>query len=148
MRVLPLGAYDAILGVDWLKRHGPITGDWEKKTLRITNMGKRITLQGVQQATSTSVRELPVEQLVKWSKGNEVWALAVLQPEQTTSTTGVPKEIQSVLDEFSEVFAEPTSLPPSRSYDHAITLKPDAVPFNCRPYRYSPEHKTEIEKLS
>jgi ribosomal protein L32 len=27
MRVLPLGAYDAILGVDWLKKHGPITGD-------------------------------------------------------------------------------------------------------------------------
>jgi hypothetical protein len=28
MRVLPLGAYDAILGVDWLKKHGPVTGDW------------------------------------------------------------------------------------------------------------------------
>jgi hypothetical protein len=27
MYVLPLGAYDAILGVDWLKQHGPITGD-------------------------------------------------------------------------------------------------------------------------
>lgn len=27
MRVLNIGAYDAILGVDWLKRHGPIKGD-------------------------------------------------------------------------------------------------------------------------
>jgi hypothetical protein len=26
MRVLPLGAYDAILGVDWLKKHGPVIG--------------------------------------------------------------------------------------------------------------------------
>jgi hypothetical protein len=49
MRVLPLGAYDAILGVDWLKKHGPIKGDWALKTLRVTNMGKRVTLQGVQQ---------------------------------------------------------------------------------------------------
>jgi hypothetical protein len=36
-------------------------------------------------------------------------------------------------------------LPPSRDYDHAITLKPDAAPFNARPNRYSPKHKTEIE---
>jgi hypothetical protein len=43
------------------------------------------------------------------------------------------------------VFAEPKSLPPTRDYDHAITLKPDAAPFNARPYRYFPEHKTEIE---
>lgn len=67
MRVLPLGAYDAILGVDWLKKHGPITGDWILKTLRVTNMGKRVTLQGVQPAESVTVRELPVEKLLKWS---------------------------------------------------------------------------------
>jgi hypothetical protein len=47
MRVLPLGAYDAILWVDWLKKHGPVTGDWNLKTLTITNMGKHVHLQGV-----------------------------------------------------------------------------------------------------
>jgi hypothetical protein len=77
MRVLPLGAYDAILGVDWLKCHGLITGDWILKMLRITNMGKRVTLQGVPAAEPRAVRELPVEQLVKWSKGNEIWALVI-----------------------------------------------------------------------
>jgi hypothetical protein len=81
MRVLPLGAYDAILGVDWLEKHGPVTGDWVNKTLCITNMGKRVTLQGVQPTNATSVRELPVEQLVKWSRGNEIWALAVVHPD-------------------------------------------------------------------
>jgi hypothetical protein len=82
MRVLPLGAYDAILGVDWLKKHGPITGDWVQKTLRITNVGSRVTLQGVQATPTQAVRELPVEQLVKWSKGNEIWALAVVHPDE------------------------------------------------------------------
>jgi hypothetical protein len=57
----------------------------------------------------------------------------------------VPEEGQSILHEYSDVFSEPKSLPPSRTYDHAIALKPDAVPFNARPYRYSPEHKSEIE---
>uniref|UniRef100_A0ACD5U6C2 Uncharacterized protein n=1 Tax=Avena sativa TaxID=4498 RepID=A0ACD5U6C2_AVESA len=78
MRVLPLGAYDAILGVDWLKKHGPIKGDWDLKTIRVTNGGRRVTLQGVQPTELTDLRELPVEQLAKWSKGNEVWALAWL----------------------------------------------------------------------
>jgi hypothetical protein len=146
MRVLPRGAYDAILGVDWLKKHGPVTGDWNLKTLTITNMGKRVHLQGVQHTKPASVRELPVEQLVKWSKGNEVWALAVLQPDIAEAFSATPPEIQSVLAQFQEVFSDPKILPPSRPYDHAITLKPGSVPFNCRPYRYSPKHKSEIEK--
>lgn len=31
-------------------------------------------------------------------------------------------------------------------HDHTIPLKPDAIPVNTRPYRYSPLHKDEIEK--
>jgi hypothetical protein len=146
MRVLPLGAYDAILGVDWLKKHGPITGDWTLKTLDVTNSGKQVLLKGVQSPASVTVREMPVDQFAKWAKGNEIWAVAVVQPEQVNGTAPVSAAVQTVLDEFADVFAEPATLPPPRPYDHAITLKPDATPFNMRPYRYSPEHKTEIEK--
>jgi hypothetical protein len=58
----------------------------------------------------------------------------------------VPKPVAQVLEEFQEVFAEPTELPPHREYDHAIPLIPRVVPINSRPYRYSPLHKDEIEK--
>jgi hypothetical protein len=146
MRVLPLGAYDAILGVDWLKKHGPVTGDWVNKTLQITNLGKRVTLQGVEPTESTTVRELPVEQLVKWSRGNKIWALAVVHPDAQPEATTAPPAVQALLSKYSDVFAEPQEFPPSRVYDHTIQLKPGAVPFNARPYRYSPEHKTEIEQ--
>jgi hypothetical protein len=146
MRILPLGAYDAILGVDWLKKHGPVNGDWVHKTLRITNFGRRVTLQGIQPPAHNSVRELPVDKLVKWSKANEIWALAVLQADDQVQVQTIPTEIQQILTDYADVFAEPQSLPPSRAYDHAIALKPEAAPFNARPYRYSPEHKTEIEK--
>jgi hypothetical protein len=50
------------------------------------------------------------------------------------------------LDDFQDVFAEPSDFPPHRNYDHAITLLPRSVPVNARPYRYSPLHKDEIEK--
>jgi hypothetical protein len=116
------------------------------KTLQITNLGKRITLQGVQPTESTTVRELPIEQLVKWSCGNEIWALAVVHPDAQPEATTAPPAVQALLSEYSDVFAEPQELPPSRVYDHAIKLKPGAVTFNARPYRYSPEHKTEIEQ--
>jgi hypothetical protein len=53
--------------------------------------------------------------------------------------------VQLLLHQYADVFQDPQTLPPQRSYDHAISLLPDAVPFNSRPYHYSPQHKTEIE---
>jgi len=44
------------------------------------------------------------------------------------------------------VFQPPTHLPPSRIYDHTIPLLPNSVPVNSKPYRYSPQHKDEIER--
>jgi hypothetical protein len=146
MRVLNIGAYDAILGVDWLKEHGPIKGDWVTMRMKVTNAVKRIWLQGITPTSTLSLHEMPVEQLAKWTKGNDVWAMAVIHTDIEHSTATVPTQVQAILEEFAPVFAEPTSLPPARPYDHAITLNPEAVPFNVRPYRYSPEHKDEIEK--
>jgi hypothetical protein len=54
--------------------------------------------------------------------------------------------VKEVLDEYHDVFSEPTELPPSRPYDHHIPLIPGVVPMNSKPYRYSPLHKDEIEK--
>jgi hypothetical protein len=51
-----------------------------------------------------------------------------------------------MLDNFSSVFAKPQGLPPHCDYDHAISLQKDATPFNARPYRYSLQHKDEIER--
>lgn len=38
------------------------------------------------------------------------------------------------------------SSPTQGFFDHAISLVPDATPVNCKPYRYSPLQKDEIEK--
>lgn len=57
-----------------------------------------------------------------------------------------PHNIQQVLDQFEDLFQEPTSLPPRRACDHYIPLMPGAQPGNIRPYRHKPEHKSEIER--
>ncbi|KAK1606952.1 hypothetical protein QYE76_030625 [Lolium multiflorum] len=75
-----------------------------------------------------------VEQFAKWTKGNDVWAMAVVHQDKITTLDSdmdiCSPEITALLTEFDQVFAEPKELPP----------------FNARPYRYSPAHKDDIEK--
>lgn len=114
MRVLELGAYDAILGMDWLKQHNPMVTDWENHCLAFPYHNKLIKLKGILAPETHTVRELPVEQLVKWYKGNEVWAMAIVQPDSKSPVTQIPPNIQAVLDSHMDVFATPTELPPER----------------------------------
>jgi hypothetical protein len=59
---------------------------------------------------------------------------------------GIPSEIKDPIHEYGTIFQETTTLSPSRLYYHSITLLPNAIPVNCRYYRYSPEQKDEIER--
>ena len=54
--------------------------------------------------------------------------------------------MQAPLDEFIDLFEEPTTLPPHRTFDHAIHLEPGATPHNVRRYHYSPLQKDVLER--
>jgi hypothetical protein len=107
-------------------------------------MGRAIKLQGVQ-PIPLSVSEISATNLIKSYKGNDVWALAVVNY-VTPVPAVVSEEIATLLQEFKDVFAKPSELPPQRVYDHAVPLCPDAIPVNSRPYKYSPQQKDEIER--
>lgn len=143
MKVLELWAYDAILGMDWLKPRSPMLCDWDKKTIQFEERNKQVLLKGVH-TSQASVQQISGDQLYEWAGGNDIWALAVLSPIIPENNNSVPDEVKQLLGDFADVFQEPTDLPPSRSYDHCIPLLPNATPVNSRPYRYSPQHKDEI----
>jgi hypothetical protein len=146
MKVLPLGVYDAILGYDWLSSHSPMQCHWDTKTIHFVDKGRNITLKGVQ-PPAQPMAAMPVEQLWKCCQGNDVWALAIVETLPLNSSPGSDKaEVQELLKQYEDVFQAPTTLPPARVYDHQIPLLPNSVPVNSRPYRYSPQHKDEIEK--
>jgi hypothetical protein len=75
MRVLPLGGYDAILGVDWLKQWGDMRCNWATKTLKFDNNGKPVTLRGMHTKEQGQLCELPVEQLQKYK---QCWIILLL----------------------------------------------------------------------
>jgi hypothetical protein len=54
--------------------------------------------------------------------------------------------IRELLQQFDQVFAEPTGLPPPRTQDHQILLKSDQ-PVSVRPYHYLYFQKSKIEKI-
>jgi len=61
--------------------------------------------------------------LVKLSKGNDVWAMALVNFVEQFPSPPVPA-MDSLLQEFEDVFTKPNALPPSRVYDHTIPLLP------------------------
>nr|XP_027070473.1 uncharacterized protein LOC113695545 [Coffea arabica] len=56
-----------------------------------------------------------------------------------------PHEMEKLLQEYEDKFQAPNSLPPNKSVDHEMPLKPDAQPFKLKPCRYPYCHKKEIE---
>lgn len=123
--------------------------DWQLKTMQFTRQDIAVLLTGVRTDEQPTITTLDAATLWQMHEENDIWGAALLEIHITPTAEGkepIPPVIQQVLTEFSDVFAEPTKLPPHRQYDHAISLEPGAAPVNCRPYRYSPLQKDEIER--
>jgi hypothetical protein len=58
-----------------------------------------------------------------------------------------PPKIQSLLKEFTNIFSEPTDLPPQRDCDHAFPFQPDAKIINQRSYRLPHHQKNAVEEI-
>jgi hypothetical protein len=150
MIILDMSPYDAILGFDWLQQHSPMTCDWAKKTLVFEQQGRQVTLQSLQQP-SLELHSISAQEVFNSVKGNDVWAFVLVDhiPQDTIPATfpaTQPPEVTHLLQSYQDVFNDPKKLPPQRSYDHAIPLLPGSIRVNARPYHYSLQHKSKIEK--
>ena len=104
-----------------------------------------MTLRGTQKA------------YLQWMRGSNVplqcysMAVCVYPPEllqvEATNNNNSLAQLTPLLKEFEDVFAVPTSLPPTRSHDHRIPLKEGAQPVNIRPYRHPLTQKDAIEAM-
>ncbi|CAN6212014.1 unnamed protein product [Urochloa humidicola] len=145
-KVIDIKYYDMILGMDWLEQHSPMWVHWRRKKMRFTYKGKRITLAGVKDCTSSchKIKLKKLKGLCKKGGIAQVVQLSSLKAETTEAP--IPDQIQNIIEQNEELFHTPSELPPQRSFDHHIPLIPGVKPVNVKPYRYSPTQKDEIER--
>ena len=131
---LPLTGLDFVLGIEWLEMLGSVVCNWKKMTMEFQWENQTCRLQGVDdqpiQATSLKMVSKEVRQ------GGSLFAVCV-NTLQGTVAAQLPSDMQQILQEYEDIFKEPTQLPPSREVDHQINLKEGTEPVNVRPYRYA-----------
>ena len=130
LMVIPLGGHDMVLGVQWLEKFGPITWDFQNLEMKFKWDNKNITLHGLKQG---SVREVKAKRLENM-KDNDIQLhmvfsyeaeefeevmLKAIEVQENEKSCDV--SVEKLLEEFKEVFDEPTQLPPFRvNHNHQI----------------------------
>jgi hypothetical protein len=102
--------------VHWLKTLGPITWDFMARSMAFWHHDRAVMWHGI--------------------GGDEV-SLAAM-----TATRDL---MNSILQDYTDLFAEPRGLSPARRHDHHIHLLPGMAPIAIRQYRYPQLLKDEIE---
>ena len=132
--VTSLGSPRVILGITWLKKANPQI-DWSCNTLTPPD-------------AVAPLRESPPGQ-VEDKEDQFPQHLGKITLSTQLAQQELPKspQIPSWLSEFKDVFSEKmfSTLPPHRSFDHTIELKPSFVPKIAKIYPLNPKEKEACE---
>ena len=142
---MELEGWDIILGIDWMTHFSPITFDFQQLRISLHNERNKIHLHG--QAEDCDMDLIRGKDLRTFIEYKRQMCMALNYKSKTEEgAETIPQEIMELLQDNDDVFQTPSSLPPSRSVDHEIYLKPEAQPFKLKPYRYPHCLMEEIEK--
>ena len=72
LKILPLGVYDAILGMDWLSQFSHMTCHWQEKHVTFVQKGEQVTLQGVRPKATLTLQAIEPEELCKLISGSDM----------------------------------------------------------------------------
>lgn len=167
--LLPLGGCHMVLGIQWLVTLGPILWDFSQLQMEFTHLGRKVLLRGLNPSTLKLISNKQANKLLQNSSESTLKCMGTfipisesIEPSKITDSSPdtldlgasllsmeaqVPENIQELLQGFQDLFAEPQQLPPHRSHDHSIPLKPGSEAINVRPYRYPSIQKIEIEHM-
>lgn len=146
MRILQLKGCDMVLGIQWLATLGPVKWDFKNLCMEFVLNNKRHVLRGGRRDEVLLVGPEKMQKMLQKQPQGAVAQICMLQAMTKDEEKDRPQELGKLLTEFADIFQEPKGLPPARTHDHCIPLKPGAEPTNMRPYRYPYFQKTEIEK--
>ena len=143
---------DAILGWAWLQTLGWTKAHWGLLLFKFKVDVIWHTLEGDPSTSQLLSRDITYGRKRWRSKSMDLQIMLDAPPAQrpklqSTEDCSNAIIVTQLQQEFPQVFASRTTLPPWRVLDHKLTLSPDTHPINCRPYRYSHPQKNELEKL-
>lgn len=144
MHVIPLGGYDIILVVKWMRSVSPLTFDFSRKNILINGNSERLEL--FQESRIPEIKV--ISSIMKNFKVGSEELYFLVQVNNIDDDKGGCQQtapgIESLLEEFTDVFDTPVGLPPQRIQDHCIPIKDGAQPINSNSYRCPYFHKEEI----
>ena len=144
----PWGA-DLIFGVEWLKHMGPITTEYSSLTMSFNWGNELVKLRGCTGPSPTEETPGLVKHMLHINGVATFFQLQLCASSDNPyepSTILLPSQLQLLLNIYSPIFQQPTTLPPQWTIDHTIHLIPNSQPVNVKPYRYPYFQKQEIEK--
>ena len=140
---LPLTRLDIVLGIQWLELLGSVVCDWRELTMEFMWENQTKKLVGID---GQHIQAASIEELTKEIRPSHAQFALCLQVAHTEPQQNIHSSMREILQEFSDLFTEPSSLPPTWEVDHSIALKEGTEPINVRPYKYAHYQKNEIEK--
>jgi hypothetical protein len=138
--VTALGAYDLIIGMDWLAAHQAMVDCFAKRVLCVDDEGRSVEIQGVQRKVSLRfISTMKVKRCLR--QGCRFYVV-----ESVNERKGPSLDQYLVLSEFKDVFLnELLGLPPEREIDFTIELKPVAEPISKTLYRMTVPELCELQ---
>jgi 5S rRNA maturation endonuclease (ribonuclease M5) len=123
-RVLSLGCYDIILGMDWLESHSTMWVDWKRKRMRFSYKGSRVVLTGVKDCISKclSLKVSKLQGMLRKRVVAQLVELTHISLQDKQQDDSMPPAIQQLVHHYDGLFQDPHTLPPQRPFDHSIPL--------------------------
>ena len=138
--VMPLGVYDGILGMDWLKsNHANIC--CQSGEISFTSLGNRVQVDGTTGKPKTTL--VKANKLLRGLRKNQPIYLAKLNKVEDDKPQWEPAWLQQYSDLFLEDLMQ---MPPEREIDHVIELVPGATPTAKSPYKMSVPEAIELKE--
>lgn len=154
IRVIRFDGCDMVLGVQWFRKLGDMNWNFDNYTTSFMVNNRKLVLRGIKPG---SVKESKAKKLNKLFFEPVSISLISAAPDTAEDVNSLIKghgaaatsdELQQLLKQFSNLFVDPSGLPPKRDlYDHHIPLVEGTKPVHQRPYRYSVQQKNEIDKI-
>ncbi|KAG8391002.1 hypothetical protein BUALT_Bualt01G0142700 [Buddleja alternifolia] len=143
LMVLPLGGCEMVLGIQWLITLGDISWNFHQLRMEFQYEGKKVALRGMQPQSVKIIDKNKMQKCLHKPAQISMLHMGILHEKShdlsedpfcynlsATSSSEPLQELQAILDDYQDLFAEPTTLPPPREQDHAINLKEGTNPIS------------------